>query len=135
MRPMTVLRMLLAVLAASLLGCGSGQTENENSRLSVYVDPNGYFAILPPAGWRVQRYRNEPRGKVAFFASDGTELRVLVKAVGSTDYDERLENAKEIERELGIEMNIEPIDFVGLPAIKRVTTFTTGGGHEKIPSD
>ena len=44
-----------------------------------YSDPNEYFKIVPPEGWRIQKYSKDPRGKVAFIGPDGVEIRVLAK--------------------------------------------------------
>ena len=37
-----------------------------------YTDPKGYFQLVPPAGWRIEEYPDDVRGKVAFLSPDGT---------------------------------------------------------------
>ncbi len=99
----------------------------------VYTDPKGYFKIIPPKGWRKQEYSNDPRGKVAFYANDGkTDLRVLAKVVNIPDYKSLIKNLKDIERRLGVKMNIEPVMFNGMPAIKREATISMRGVTQKI---
>jgi hypothetical protein len=118
----------------SMAGCAEDKAaKNENSQPTVYVDPKGYFKILPPAGWRVQEYPQDPRGKVAFIADRGLmDLRVLAKAVDIPDYDGLVKNLKDIETQLGVPMNIEPSVFNGMPAIKRVATVTLQGITQKL---
>ena len=96
-----------------------GGTKNKlaNKR---YVDPKGYFKIVPPAGWRIQEYPQDPRGKVAFIApASNTDLRVLVNAVDFTTIDDLVRFCKNIESRIGISTNIERTTFGGRPAVKR----------------
>jgi hypothetical protein len=98
-----------------------------------YNDPKGFFRIVPPKGWRLQEYPQDPRGKVAFIApEDQIDLRVLSKAVDIADYDGLLKNLKDIEAQLGVPMNIAPIVFKGMPAFKRVTTLNVQGGMLRL---
>jgi hypothetical protein len=128
----------LAVVAVAVVlavsGCGEKKSaRSEISQATVYVDPKGYFKILPPAGWRVQEYPQDPRGKVVFIAGGGqVDLRVLVKAVDIPDYDGLVKNLKAIETQLGVPTNIEPAVFNGMPAIKRVATVTMQGVTQKL---
>jgi len=137
MKPVKQCLILVAVVVATMLsmvGCAEDKTaKNENSQPTVYVDPKGYFKILPPAGWRVQEYPQDPRGKVAFIAAgDRIDLRVLAKAVDIPDYDGLVRNLKDIETQLGVPMNIEPAVFNGMPAIKRVAVVTVQGVTQKF---
>jgi len=85
-----------------------------------YNDPKGYFTVVPPAGWRIQEYPDEVRGKVAFLAPDrNVDLRVLVNAVDFSTIDELLEFCRSAERRLGVTMKIERFDFYGRQAVRR----------------
>jgi len=86
-----------------------------------YVDPKGYFKIVPPADWRVQEYPQDIRGKVAFIASNpnNTELRVLVNASDFTTIDDLIKFCKNAEQRISISTNIEKSTFGGRPAVKR----------------
>lgn len=98
----------------------------------VYVDSNGYFTIVPPSGWNIQKYPNDPRGKVAFLApANRVELRVLVKGVPTADYDEQFQIAKSNEADSGIPMHVERVSFNDKPSIKRVATLTQQGVRMK----
>lgn len=98
-----------------------------------YSDPKGFFRISPPSGWRIQEYRQDPRGKVAFIAPESqADLRILAKAVDTPDYDTLIQHLKEKATQLGIQMDIEPTVFKGMPAVKRVTTITTLGVTQKF---
>jgi hypothetical protein len=93
-----------------------------------YVDPNGFFAIVPPAGWRTQGYPQDPRGKVVFISpGEEADLRVLAKAVTTPDFESLIHELQRKERELGVEMNIEPIVFPEEPAVRRLATVTMQG--------
>jgi ankyrin repeat protein len=46
-----------------------------------YVDPKGYFKIIPPKGWTVKQYPNDPRGKVDFRLVSGRDrIQLIVSA-------------------------------------------------------
>ena len=52
-----------------------------------YVDPKGFFKIVPPAGWRIREYPQDPRGKVAFMGPGDVALRVLTNPVDFTSFE------------------------------------------------
>jgi len=125
----------LAVTAILFVaGCKEDKTvKSDDSQPTDFVDPKGYFKILPPLGWRIQEYRQDPRGKVAFIApGKQIALRVLAGTVDIPDYDGLIKNLKDIEAQLGVPMNIEPVVFNGMPAIKRVATVTMQGVTLKL---
>lgn len=102
-------------VTASLWGQTKGQLAAKR-----YVDPKGYFRIIPPEGWSIREYPQDPRGKVAFIAPDGGDyLRVLVNVVDFTSIDELVERCKNIERRIGISTNIKKEDFCGRLVVKR----------------
>ena len=61
-----------------------------------YVDPKGYFKILPPAGWQPEEFRNDPRGKVKFVRSSpsGTMMQVIAQASPFQNLKELLEDSE-----------------------------------------
>jgi hypothetical protein len=119
---------LLAVLGASGLWItlAAAQTEAGKLAASKYVDPKGFFSIIPPDGWKVTEYPQDPRGKVAFIAPEkNTELRVLINAVDFSAIDQLVVFCKDVEKRLGFSTNIKKIDFQGRPAVQR--TFSLKG--------
>jgi hypothetical protein len=87
---------------------------------SRYSDPKGYFKIVPPAGWRIQEYPQDSRGKVAFFApGSNIDLRVLVNAVDFSTIEELIAFCKDVEKRIGVNTNIKRITFGGRPAVER----------------
>ena len=128
---------VVAGLAIPLAGCGEDTSKEDigpqptvpvDPQPIVYVDSNGYFSIVPPGGWNIQKYADDPRGKVAFLEPDNrVELRVLVKAVPPADYDEQFQNGKSLEADLGIPMHVEKVSFNDIPAIKRTAKLTQQG--------
>lgn len=106
-----------------LIGNADAQSKIAILAKSRYSDPNGYFKIVPPDSWRIQKYPQDPRGKVAFIGHDGIELRVLAKGLDYNSFEEMLEEIKGIEKTIGTNTNIEKIMFSDKPAIKRTFTF------------
>ena len=84
-----------------------------------YVDPKGYFKITPPRGWRIQKYSQDTRGKVAFIKAKDVDLRALARAADFDTFDGLLKLVKDIERKAGVDTNIREISFLGRPAVKR----------------
>jgi len=94
---------------------GAGNLANKH-----YKDPKGYFKILPPGGWRIQEYPQDPRGKVAFLAPGGKiDLRILVNSVDYSTVDELVSFCNNIEKRIGINTNIKRVVFGGQPAVQR----------------
>lgn len=111
-------------------GSNKGNLSNKE-----YTDPKGFFKILPPDSWRIQEYPNDPRGKVAFIASDkGVEFRILAKIVEVTNFNELFENtemqAEEIKRRFGAITKAEKISLGEYPAVK-VSIERNINGHEE----
>ena len=118
----------------SVYACEQKNPQNQQKeQQTIYTDPKGYFKITPPLDWRTQEYTSDPRGKVAFISSAAqTDLRVLAKAVDIPDFDGLIKDLKDKESQLGVEMNIEPIVFKKMPAIKRIATITIQGVTMKL---
>jgi hypothetical protein len=111
----------IAVLVALVASSTTVLSAEPEGKLSAtrYVDPKGFFAIVPPAGWRLQEYPQDARGKVAFLGPDGAELRVLVNVVDFTEIDTLVSRCKDMEARTGLKTNIEKTDFHGRQAVKR----------------
>ncbi|MCP3875773.1 MAG: hypothetical protein GY699_21795, partial [Desulfobacteraceae bacterium] len=88
-----------------LIGNANAQSKTDTLAKSRYSDPNGYFKIVPPDGWRIQKYPQDPRGKVAFVGPGGVQLRVLAKGLDYNNFEEMLEEIKEIEKKIGTNTN------------------------------
>lgn len=129
---------LVLFLSLTIIGCGKKEdqktieslgttTESENTETKLatirYSDPNKYFKIVPPAGWRILKYPEDPRGKVAFIGPADFELRILAKGLEYNSFEEMMEELKGIERGIGVNTNIEKIVFTDIPAVKRVFIF------------
>lgn len=109
---------LATLLCLTVAVCG--QTKGGQLAAKRYVDPKGYFKIVPPEGWRVQEYPQDPRGKVAFIGPESNvDLRVLVNAVEFSTIDELVSFCKSIEARTGLSTNIQRTEFGGRPAVKR----------------
>lgn len=123
----SLLILLVFLHCLTIIGCNEkeGQKTIESQSTtgilakSRYSDLNGYFKIVPPSEWRIQKYPQDPRGKVAFIGPDGAQLRVLAKGLDYNSFEEMLEEIKGIENKIGTNTNIEKIIFSGKPAVKR----------------
>jgi hypothetical protein len=61
-----------------------------------YVDPKGYFEITPPAGWAVQEFAADPRGKVKWVCQDApdTMLMIIAQASPHPDFADLVQNER-----------------------------------------
>ena len=107
-------------VAVLLVGVLPSLAERETDKLANerYSDIKGFFTIIPPAGWRIQDYPQEERGKIAFLGPESAELRILINSV---DYDLEafISWCKDLEERLETPMNIERTTFGGRPSIRR----------------
>jgi len=89
-----------------------------------YVDPKGFFSIIPPALWQVKEYPDDPRGKAAFLGPEANiDLRILINAVPFSTIEELLVFCHDIEKRMGIEMNISTGTINEGPAVQRSFSF------------
>lgn len=109
----------ITLLAFTSISCTSQSTDDLRLSDSEYTDPKGFFSIIPPEGWRVQGYPDDPRGKIALFGPSSVELRVLTNNVDFSSVEGIVSHAKAMEQKLGIETNIMKSTFNGFPAIER----------------
>ena len=66
----------------SLLGLFLQSTQAEDKHVNLYKDKNGYFTVLPPAGWRQEDYPSETiRSKVAF--QHPTEKDIVIRIISA----------------------------------------------------
>jgi len=113
------LRLAILTVGVSVMLGRNGIAATQTLADNWYSDPKGYFRIVPPAGWTVTEYPDEPRGKVAFTGPDDVDLRVLINAVDFDSVD-RLESfCRERAQQVGVEMNIKRTEFDHRPAIER----------------
>lgn len=67
-----------------------------------YHDPNGFFNITPPAGWKVTQYPDDPRGKVKFVAPGvrGVSLLIIAMATDMSSIDDVMKSSRKSEARL-----------------------------------
>lgn len=120
---LTTITVISLIIAFQLFGAAHAASKTDALSKVRYSDPNGYFNIVPPDGWRIQKYPQDPRGKVAFHGPDGAELRILAKGLDYDSFDDMLKEIRGIEKKIGTNTNIEKITFSGKPAVQRTFTF------------
>jgi hypothetical protein len=96
----------------------------------LYSDPKGFFQIRPPAGWSINEYPDDPRGKVDFripptgdWRQSGAELKVmgLINAPGRNIAAARAEieaTADRLRARLGASIEVTDATVLGLPAVR-----------------
>lgn len=110
--------LLAALLSWSQLGRPVSGGESALA-LQPYVDPKGNFKVHPPAGWRVTEYPQDPRGKVAFLAASGAELRCAAQLQDWSGFAGLMASARRVEAKLGLEMHIKKVVWNGMEAVER----------------
>lgn len=88
-----------------------------------YSDPTLYFKIVPPAGWRIEKYPQGPAGKVAFVGPEGVKLSLLATSHKYQSFEKMLADINELEKMRGDDTNTRIITFFRSPAIKRISSF------------
>jgi hypothetical protein len=117
---------VVVALTGFLMDLGFAQETKPQLADQQYVDPKGFFKIVPPRGWKVQEYPEDPRGKVAFLAPDGYgDLRVLINSVDFSTLSDLIKNLRIIEKRISLNTNIQKVEFYGRPAAQR--SFTAEG--------
>lgn len=121
---LTTLVILLCLSIIYSVKLGIAQKVEEKIAKSPYSDPKGYFRILPPEGWKIKEYPDDPRGKVAFIGpAPNIDLRILASVKNFSTFEELFEadkeSARKIERFFGTKVIIEKTTFLGRPAVKR----------------
>lgn len=121
--------LIFLVFVMFLSGCAkesAQQGQKDTARLSEtqFIDPDGYFRLYPPGGWKINQYSDDPRGKVSFTGpAANVEFRVLssVKDFSSLDdlWKVDQENAESIKNRFGISITFEKEIFLDRLAIKR----------------
>lgn len=136
--PRSWLRQAAGLLLLSFNSC-TGATALQDVGLSAkeYRDPRGLFTILPPAGWRVQEYPEDPRGKVAFLAPTASvEFRILARAVDVEGFDDVVANteaqADEIRRRCGARVTTSRASLGGDSAVRVEAELLQAGKPRKL---
>lgn len=121
-----LLMVFLLTLILSIFITGYAKAEKKGGILAntPYVDPKGFFRIVPPAGWEIKEYPDDPRGKVAFLGPENNvDFRILVSVKDFNDFDTLYKNtldvAKEIKERYGATVSVEKTTFLNKPAVKR----------------
>lgn len=122
---------LLGVLVVWVLMFGiservHGIVESREGRLqpALYTDPKGYFTIVPPEGWRIEEYPQDPRAKVTFIAPEpGVDFRVLVNMVDFEGIEGLVSYCEQAEGRIGTDTHIRTVLACGVPAVRRTFSF------------
>jgi len=115
---------ILTLILSIFCNINFAQITNDKLANKTYIDPKGYFKILPPDGWQKQEFSNEPRGKVKFVRSSptGTMLQVIAGASPFNNLEELIEDSKRaasrLKQNYGAITNIEKTSFAGFQAMR-----------------
>jgi hypothetical protein len=109
----------------------SAQSSTKELSETVYSDPKGFFRIRPPAGWQVEEYPNDPRGKVKFVCPEDRSITLMVvgMATDMQNFEELLNDSKqdaarttEKYRAVNATSSTETTTFDNAPAVKGTMT-------------
>lgn len=124
---------IFLVLVMFLSGCAKesaqkGQKDATRLSKTQYIDPEGYFKLHPPEGWKINEYSDDPRGKVSFIGPEANvDLRILASIKDFSSFDNLWEadrkNAEDIKKRFGIFFTLEKENFLDRPAIKRTWVY------------
>ena len=99
----------------------------------VYSDPKGFFKIRPPAGWTLEEYKSDPRGKVNFNWNEGgkrAQLKVIAAANPFANFDALLQDCKNtmqrIEARYGATYKVEKTTLLSEKAAVIHTSLPNG---------
>jgi len=92
-----------------------------NRDIAPYRDPDGYFTMIPPAGWKVEVKSPDTGYNAAFLGPNGVSISVTVDPVEYNSFKTLLRRVHDVERKMGINMNIHTNTFLGMPAVYRDT--------------
>jgi len=82
-----------------------------------HIDPKGFFQIVPPNGWEIKEYPQDPRGKGAFLTDKNrVDFRILINAVNFSTFEDLVASCEKIGKRLGLNTNIKRIELNGRPA-------------------
>jgi hypothetical protein len=98
-------------------------TELQNILLGLggprYVDPNGLFSVVPPAGWQTATPPESGSYNVVFYGPNGADMSIMATPVDYDDLPSLFKDVEESERQTGIRTAFEAIRFQGRSAVKR----------------
>ncbi len=84
-----------------------------------YVDPNGRFSIVPPAGWEISPHSAENFYDVSFINPGRASLNILASPVPYNDLRKLYEEIHDRERSFSVYTKLETTRFGDQPAIQR----------------
>lgn len=117
----------IALLGATCLVAIAAAAAAQEGALSgsVYADPKNYFKIVPPNGWSIREYPEDPRGKVDFDVTPGTMAAQLKVIAGASPYASFEALKKDVEVQVrrmqerfGATIDVQTISVDGEPAVR-----------------
>jgi len=114
-------RIISLIFTCCVLGTAVAQGNEKKLAENPYVDPKGFFQILPPRDCQVQDFPKDLRGKVKFKCTSGTMLQVIVQGSPFENLDELLEDTKRaatrLKAKYGGSFNFSETSFAEIPAM------------------
>ena len=118
---------ILCMITIAIFSRGAIAEDSKLLAADMYKDPHGFFQIYPPAGWSIEDYPNDPRGKVKFSAPgvEGVSLLVIGMSTDMKDVDQIVVSTKQSQNNLKRKYqqfnpigSYKIIEWDGLPAVK-----------------
>lgn len=121
----------LIILGIAFLSIGLF-AQNKATKKNLYQDPNGYFSIFKPDGWKTSEYAESSRGKVKFIHPVNTKINVIITGQGNpfNSFQDLMEDLKRSTKQMetkysshGVSSKITSFDIDGTKYAKRDVTF------------
>ena len=105
--------------------------QNKATNKNLYQDPNGYFSIFKPDGWKTSEYAEVSRGKVKFIHPVNSKINVIVSGQANpfSSFQDLMEDLKRSTKQMeakysshGVSSKITSFDIDGVKYAKRDVT-------------
>ncbi len=68
----------ILLLFGLILGYGQISAQTEKIQNDIYQDPNGFFSVIKPDGWKINTYSETTRGKVKFLNPRNEKMSMII---------------------------------------------------------
>lgn len=107
--------------------------QNEANKKNLYQDPNEYFSIFKPDGWKISEYQEVSRGKVKFIHPSNSKINVIIVGQPNpfSSFQDLMEDLKKSTKQMeakysssGVSTSISNFEVDGVKYARRDATFS-----------
>lgn len=120
--------LILCIVFLSISLVAQNEAKNEN----LYQDPNGFFSVFKPDGWKTSEYQEVSRGKVKFIHPVNSKINVIICGAPNpfNSFQNLMEDLKKSTIQMkakyssyGVSSTIISFEIDGVKYAKRDVTF------------